>query len=76
MDTVRDHPSEFDDAVHDAASHAMAWVGSVFGTRVVPVGVDGFGQSGSIAELYELFDLLPEQIATAGLVAVATGAAS
>ena len=22
MDTVRDHPSEFDDAVHDAASHA------------------------------------------------------
>ena len=56
--------------VHDAASHALAWLGSVFGTRVVPVGVDGFGQSGSIAELYGVFDLLPEQIVNAALVAV------
>ena len=56
--------------VHDAASHSLAWLGSVFGTRVVPVGVDQFGQSGSIAELYEIFDLLPEQIANAALVAL------
>lgn len=54
--------------VHDAASHSLAWLGSVFGQRAVPVGVDGFGQSGSIADLYELFDLLPEQIANAALV--------
>ena len=57
--------------VHDAASHAMAWLGSVFGAPVVPVGVDGFGQSGSIAELYGLFDLLPDQIVNAALLALA-----
>jgi pyruvate dehydrogenase E1 component len=57
--------------VHDASSHAMAWLGSVFGTPVVPVGVDDFGQSGTIEELYRTFDLLPEQLANAALVALA-----
>ena len=57
--------------VHDAASHALAWIGSVFGQRLVPVGVDTFGQSGSIVELYETFDFLPDQIANAALVALA-----
>jgi pyruvate dehydrogenase E1 component len=56
--------------VHDAASHAMAWIGSVFGAPVVPVGVDAFGQSGSVPELYGLFDLLPEQLVNAALVAL------
>lgn len=56
--------------VHDAASHHLAWLGGVFGQRTVPVGVDQFGQSGSIPDLYELFDLLPEQIANAALVAL------
>jgi pyruvate dehydrogenase E1 component len=56
--------------VHDAASHHLAWLGSVFGARVVPVGVDEFGQSGSIPELYGVFDLLPEQIVNAALVAL------
>jgi len=55
--------------VHDAASHHLAWLGGVFGQRVVPVGVDEFGQSGSIRELYGVFDLLPEQIVNAALVA-------
>ena len=59
-----------DVTVHDAASHALAWLGSVFGQRVVPVGVDTFGQSGSIVELYELFDLLPGQIANAALLTI------
>ena len=49
----------------------MAWLGSVFGTRVVPVGVDAFGQSGSIPELYGLFDLLPDQLVNAALLALA-----
>jgi len=57
--------------VHDAASHSLAWLGSVFGQRVLPVGVDHFGQSGTIADLYGEFDLLPEQIANAALVALA-----
>ena len=42
----------------------------MFGTRVVPVGVDEFGQSGSMRELYGVFDLLPEQIVNAALVAL------
>ncbi len=59
--------------VHDGASHHLAWIGGVFGARTVPVGVDAFGQSGSIPDLYALFDLLPEQIANAALVALADG---
>jgi pyruvate dehydrogenase E1 component len=55
--------------VHDAASHSMAWLGSVFGQRVVPIGVDRFGESGTIEELYEAFGMLPHQIMTAGLIA-------
>jgi len=57
--------------VHDAASHHLSWIGSVFGARTVPIGVDQFGQSGSIRDLYQLFDLLPEQIANAAFVALA-----
>lgn len=57
--------------VHDAASHHLAWLGGVFGSRTVPVGVDRFGQSGTIRDLYELFDLLPQQIVNAALVAMA-----
>ena len=56
--------------VHDAASHSMAWLGSVFGQRTVAVGVDSFGQSGTIDELYSLFGLRPEQLVTAALVAL------
>lgn len=54
--------------VHDAASHSMAWLGSVFGQRVVPVGVDSFGESGTIEELYDVFGLLPAQMVNAALV--------
>ncbi|MGV9211659.1 transketolase-like TK C-terminal-containing protein [Micromonospora sp. RB23] len=57
--------------VHDAASHAMAWLGSALGAPAVPLGVDEFGQSGSVADLYELHDLLPGSIVNAALAAVA-----
>jgi pyruvate dehydrogenase E1 component len=56
--------------VHDAASHSLAWLGSVFGQRTVPVGVDQWGQSGAIVDLYRHFDLLPEQIVNAALAAL------
>ena len=56
--------------VHDAASHALAFLGSVFGARTVPVGVDDFGQSGTIGDLYGHFDLLPQQLVNAALVAI------
>ncbi len=57
--------------VHDSATHAMAWLGSVFGQRVVPVGVDRFGESGTIPELFHSFGLEPEQLVTAAIVALA-----
>ncbi|MFP5335667.1 MAG: transketolase-like TK C-terminal-containing protein [Actinomycetes bacterium] len=56
--------------VHDAASHAMAWLGSALGVPAVPLGVDEFGQSGSVADLYELHDLLPGSITNAALAAL------
>lgn len=55
--------------VHDAASHAMAWVGSVLGQRVVPVGVDRFGESGTVSELYRALGLDAASIVNAGLTA-------
>ena len=57
--------------MHDAASHTMAWLGSVYGQRVVPVGVDDFGESGTIPELYERFGLRADQVANSALVALA-----
>jgi pyruvate dehydrogenase E1 component len=55
--------------VHDAASHNLAWLGSVFGARLLPVGVDSFGQSGRIHDLYQAFDMTTDQIVNAALVA-------
>jgi pyruvate dehydrogenase E1 component len=48
--------------VHDAASHALAWIGSVHGAPVAPLGVDGFGQSGERDALYHNFGIATEQI--------------
>ena len=59
--------------VHDAASHTMAWLGSAVGVPCVPLGVDEFGQSGSVKELYELHDLLPGSIVNAALAALSLG---
>jgi pyruvate dehydrogenase E1 component len=55
--------------VQDSASHHLAWLGSVFGAPVVPVGVDDFGQSGTIAALRTAFDMTPDQIVNAALLA-------
>lgn len=56
--------------VHDAASHAMAWLGSALGVPAVSLGVDGFGESGSVRELYEAHDLSPGSIVNAALAAL------
>ncbi len=61
--------------VHDAASHAMAWLGSVTGAPVVPLGVDAFGQSGRIPDLYDAFELSTGHVVTAALAALARGLA-
>jgi pyruvate dehydrogenase E1 component len=56
--------------VHDAASHSLAWLGSALGVPGVPLGVDGFGQSGSLAALYAAHDLDPGSIVNAALAAL------
>ena len=56
--------------VHDASSHAMAWLGAPFGQRVVSLGVDEFGQSGTVHDLYEIHGLTQGAILNAALVAL------
>ncbi|OAN44114.1 pyruvate dehydrogenase [Chloroflexus islandicus] len=51
--------------VHDAASHALAWLGSIYGAPLRALGVDRFGQSGARDDLYRAFGLDPLSIAEA-----------
>ena len=56
--------------VHDAASHTMSWLGSALGVPAVSLGVDGFGQSGAVADLYRAHDLDSGSIVNAALAAL------
>jgi pyruvate dehydrogenase E1 component len=56
--------------VHDAASHTMSWLGSALGVPAVSLGVDGFGQSGTVADLYRAHDLDSGSIVNAALAAL------
>lgn len=56
--------------VHDAATHAMAWLGSALGVPCLPLGVDAFGQSGRVADLYQEHDLAPGHIVNGALAAL------
>jgi pyruvate dehydrogenase E1 component len=51
--------------VQDGASHALAWLGSVYGTPCLALGVDDFGQSGSSHDLYRHYGIDAEHIASA-----------
>jgi pyruvate dehydrogenase E1 component len=53
--------------VHDGASHSLAWLGSALGVRLIPLGVDEFGQSGTSADLYRHFAIDWQAIAAAAL---------
>ncbi len=57
-------------SVHDAASHSLAWIGSALGTRQYALGVDRFGESGTIAELHEVTGISAGNIVNAALIAV------
>lgn len=57
-------------SVHDAASHSLAWLGSAIGTRQYTLGVDRFGESGTIAELHELTGIDTGSIVNAALIAI------
>jgi pyruvate dehydrogenase E1 component len=54
--------------VLDGASHALSFLGGVFGAPVVPLGVDRFGQSGLRADLYREEAIDAESIVNAALV--------
>jgi pyruvate dehydrogenase E1 component len=56
--------------VHDAASHSLSWLGSALGVPAVSLGVDSFGQSGAVADLYRAHDLDPGSIVNAALAAL------
>lgn len=56
--------------VHDAASHALAWVGSVFGQRVTALGVDKFGQCGTRQDVYRYVGIGADAIVAAAFAAV------
>ena len=43
--------------IADAAPAALSWFGSVLGQRVAPLGVEKFGQTGSLADLYAAYRL-------------------
>jgi pyruvate dehydrogenase E1 component len=43
--------------VGDLHPAALSWLGAVAGNRIVPMGVDRFGQSGDIPDLYEAYHI-------------------
>jgi len=57
-------------SVHDAASHALAWIGSALGTRQIALGVDRFGESGTIKDLHALTGISTDNIVNAALLAL------
>ncbi len=57
-------------SVHDGASHSLAWIGSALGTRQYALGVDRFGESGTIADLHDLAGISADDVVNAALIAV------
>ena len=55
--------------VMDAASHALSFLGGAYGVPVIPLGVDTFGQSGTVPDLYAYAGIDSEHIVEAALLA-------
>ncbi|HEX6257805.1 MAG TPA: 1-deoxy-D-xylulose-5-phosphate synthase N-terminal domain-containing protein [Euzebyales bacterium] len=58
-------------SAHDASGHALAWLGSAVGAQQIPLGVERFGESGTIADLYDLVGISTDHIVNAALLAIA-----
>jgi pyruvate dehydrogenase E1 component len=56
--------------VHDAASHALSWLGSVHGAPTTALGVDKFGQSGARNDLYRYVGIDTQSIIEAAFTLV------
>jgi pyruvate dehydrogenase E1 component len=59
--------------VLDGASHALSFIGAAYGAPVVPLGVDSFGQSGTVADLYTHAGIDAEHIIEGALHALELG---
>jgi pyruvate dehydrogenase E1 component len=46
----------------DGSPGALSWIGAVHGQRVVPLGIDRFGQTGDLPDLYRTYGLDAEAI--------------
>ena len=57
-------------SVHDAASHSLAWIGSALGSRQYALGVDRFGESGTITDLHETTGISAGDVVNAALIAI------
>ncbi len=55
----------------DGAPAALSWLGGVRGQRVVPLGVDRFGQTGDLVDLYREYRLDTDAIVAAMAAALA-----
>lgn len=51
--------------IADAAPASLSWLGGVLGQRVAPLGVEKFGQTGSLVDLYSVYRLDGNAIAEA-----------
>ena len=51
--------------VVDGHPHSLAWLGGALNTRVLPLGVTGFGQSGTPSDLYREYEIDAESIMAA-----------
>ena len=49
----------------DAAPASLSWMGGVLGQRVAPLGVERFGQTGNLVDLYAAYRLDGSAIAEA-----------
>jgi pyruvate dehydrogenase E1 component len=56
--------------VLDGSSHVLSFLGSAFGQPVVPLGVDTFGQSGTMPDLYREYGVDADHIVNAALLAL------
>ena len=54
--------------VIDGHPMTLAWLGSVFGHKTIPLGVDRFGQTGNIKELFAEFMIDSESICKLGFI--------
>jgi pyruvate dehydrogenase E1 component len=48
--------------IADAAPASLSWLGGVLGQRVAPLGIDRFGQTGSLPDLYAAYRLDQEAL--------------